>query len=374
MIEKRLKSIDILKGLAMIMVILVHFNQSFLSNVKFFEYGQMGCQIFFVVSGFGVACSFASRLRKTNSVLESTKSFYLTRLKFIVPAYYFMMIVVYIANTISLGVSSKALTFGYNRNPVSILCNALLIHGLVPSANNNVMPGGWYIGTAMIFYLLTPLLFSLFSKSKNKKWTCAYTSVISVGIMVALTFIFDDKEILLANNSFGYFHFLTQLPCFCLGILMYFELQEKDVSKKTAITYLIISCVITALSIWLFFTPFFGYTYMITASLVGLSTYYLLQAMIYFENKHEFSKAFNPLIEFGNKSLYIYLVHGFFAWTIAEGEQYVLSLFGLNGDTYLWFFIMLVVALVLSYFVGSLFQRIMKGLNNVLFNKGKNNS
>ena len=43
---KRYKAVDIIKGLAMVLVILVHYNQSFYSNISLLRFFQMGCQVF----------------------------------------------------------------------------------------------------------------------------------------------------------------------------------------------------------------------------------------------------------------------------------------------------------------------------------------
>ena len=56
--NQKLKSMDILKGIGIIMIIIVH-NRHFLmqdmSGLRpLINYGQMGCQLFFFVSGFSL--------------------------------------------------------------------------------------------------------------------------------------------------------------------------------------------------------------------------------------------------------------------------------------------------------------------------------
>ena len=158
--SRRLASLDIIKGLAMIMVILVHFNQSFSNGVDFFRFGQMGCQLFLVVSGFGACLSFEKKCKKETSFVNASKSFYLSRIKTIAPPWWFMMFIIYIMNTILIQ-SGHSLVFGTNRSFWGILFNALFLNGLIPQCNNNVMPGGWYIGTSMLLDGVTPELCSM---------------------------------------------------------------------------------------------------------------------------------------------------------------------------------------------------------------------
>ena len=56
--NQKLKSMDIIKGIGIIMIIIVH-NRHFLmldmSGLRpLMNYGQMGCQLFFFVSGFAL--------------------------------------------------------------------------------------------------------------------------------------------------------------------------------------------------------------------------------------------------------------------------------------------------------------------------------
>ena len=190
-----------IKGIAMVMMILVHANQSFDPNVKLFTFFQMGCQMFFVVSGFCAAMSFERRLSNKNYI-SATKSFYVKKFESIAPAWYFMILIVYIVNTVLLKAIGHILVFGINREPIAILCNLLFVHGLVPRCNNNVMPGGWYIGTTMLLYLVTPaFVFAMSNLNANwKKVFVIVSSTISVGLLIGVSIVVPEKENLLYRN------------------------------------------------------------------------------------------------------------------------------------------------------------------------------
>lgn len=357
--DKRIKSIDILKGIAMLMVVLVHFNQSFpVNNVSLFRFGQMGCQIFFVVSGFGIAKSFEKAIAN-NSLTKASMSFYYTRFLNIAPAYYLMMLVVYLVNTLSIVMNDSTLTFGTNRNTIAILCNVLFIHGVVPTANNTVMPGGWYIGTTMMLYLITPILFLIFRKFERiRKICCMGISVISVSVLIFMSMVFPDyQSLLLNNNSFGYYSGFTQLPSFCIGMFLYFESKEMKLNKKMAKINLFSGIVLMLGAMSLFFFPITKYAYIIDASIVGISTYFILKFMLYYEETGEYNQWFEPVIRFGKKSFYIYLVHPFFAWSFVSLIRDKISCIGIDSDTYVCFFSIMPMVILLSYFFGNVLQK-----------------
>jgi peptidoglycan/LPS O-acetylase OafA/YrhL len=140
--NRRIKSIDVAKGIAMLMVIIVHYNSNFFPNISVFRFGQMGCQIFFVTSGYGIAASFSKTMKLYKNKKEACKMFYSSRFKAIAPAWWIMMVIVYGMNTLWLKVVGHSLNFGTNRGIVSIILNLLFLNGLFPFCNSNVMPGG----------------------------------------------------------------------------------------------------------------------------------------------------------------------------------------------------------------------------------------
>ena len=116
---KRFKSADILKGLSMILIILVHYNFSFNQRFVWMKFFQMGCQILFVVSGFVVATSFAKK-SNNESFKDASKKFYISRIMSIMPGWYMMLFIVYGINTIIL---SKRKVMGWISSPFQRLYN-----------------------------------------------------------------------------------------------------------------------------------------------------------------------------------------------------------------------------------------------------------
>lgn len=350
------KAIDIIKGIAMVMVILVHYNQTFVSNISFLSFFSSGCQMFFVISGFGSAISFSKKCDNA-SYKSASKAFYISRMISIAPAWYLMMLVVYSANTLALILTGNTMGFGNNREPWAVICNLLFLHGLLPFCNNDVMLGGWYIGAAMQLYLITPLLYLLYKKAKGlkaKRFLCLGLSILSIGSATVLSVLFPEQKWFLYNNA------VTQLPCFLMGMLLYFQTDEGFLSKRTAMFYAIIGIMVMAAAVKLFFNPFFSGSYILSASLVGLSTYFILRYMIWYEGEKAYSRIFNPLIRIGSKSFYVYLVHGFFALELVSVIKKIISNMGLTGDSYTVFWCVMPVVILSAYYSGCVLQGAVK--------------
>jgi peptidoglycan/LPS O-acetylase OafA/YrhL len=221
--------VDLLRGIAVLMVILVHVSQEVqdLSGLaaSFAHYGQMGVQLFFIASAYTLCSSFDRR----RSEHANVRSFYVRRIFRIAPLYYFG-ILIYFFLFISLQYYRQGNLASVGPYTISnVLANAFFLHGLVPQANNNVVPGGWSIGTEMLFYLIFPALFEV-STSMFKKWglfgllaLLALALVANVAIQLAL----HGTWLSIKNNNFAYFSIANQLPVFISGIAVYFHINTK---------------------------------------------------------------------------------------------------------------------------------------------------
>lgn len=247
MTKERYKSIDILKGIAIIMVILVHYNQQFSNGVKLFEYFQMGCPIFFVISGFSIALLISRKFEDIEN-RDTRKRFYLSRLKAIAPAWYLTFIVIYLINLITYLLKNNVIDLVVFKDPLAVIGNLFFLNGIIPSANYSFMPGGWFIGTLVILYLLTPFVIDLMNK-KNTRMIFIITSSISIMLLVVIKLLFNQTFI---HNGFGYFLFLNHYPSYCLGIMLFYELKNKLLNEKERKVNTIISIIAYLIAILVF--------------------------------------------------------------------------------------------------------------------------
>ena len=168
--NNRLKSLDVLKGIGIIMIIIVHNRHFIMKDMEgcrgIINYGQMGCQIFFLVSGMALCCSWFCQLAQTpqQAFFKNYIIFTARRYFRLAPGFLIMLALNFILNTIIIDIFHFVPGFVMNRTLPAIITNIFFIHGFFPEYINDVFPGGWYIGTAFILYLIFPFLVSLCRK------------------------------------------------------------------------------------------------------------------------------------------------------------------------------------------------------------------
>jgi peptidoglycan/LPS O-acetylase OafA/YrhL len=198
--------LDATRGLAILLVVLVHVGQRFpgtgpvhlLSNM-----GQLGVQLFFVASGYTMSLSNERRGGESAPVL----SFYLRRFFRIAPLYY-VGILFFAGLQLARFHEPGPFTAG------NVLSNAAFIHGFIPAANNTIVPGGWSIGAEMAFYAAFPLLTAA-ARGKASCLLAMFGAAVGINLLVQLQWG------ALENNSFRYFNLLNQLPAFLAGMFVY---------------------------------------------------------------------------------------------------------------------------------------------------------
>ena len=176
----RLHSLDVVKGIAIIMVILCHSLQRFKELPEifgYFSFGQFGCSLFFMVSGYTVAVS-CNKYCPSIQNWSGIRQYYSSRYISIAPCYYLMMLVTFVLNTLSLAVIDATIGFGGNREALGYLVNILFLHGFSSRWMNSVVGGGWYMGTAVVLFALGPWLYFTLKK-------CRLVALILAGIGIS---------------------------------------------------------------------------------------------------------------------------------------------------------------------------------------------
>lgn len=235
--DRQFESIQIIKGLAILMVLLVHSSIFFhgLNPViyQMTRVGRWGCQAFFVFSGFTLTLSWKSK--KKPQYLPFLKR----RIKRIVPYWYFA-IIFYQVYAQTIGLLGGELFTKIETSPGSIFAALLLLNGLIPSCFNSVVPGGWYIGTQWILYLAFPLFIRIFDFCKGKKISVKIVPLSS--LLMSFTIqggiaIWHGDGSLSGLYSYLQYSFINQMPCFLCGMALYYLVLEKQYCKNTAVYY-----------------------------------------------------------------------------------------------------------------------------------------
>ncbi|WP_426439585.1 acyltransferase family protein [Bradyrhizobium genosp. P] len=240
----RNQSLDLLRGIAILLVVLSHSAGSATSIIPglvkvALDYGQFGVQLFFIVSGYTMMLTYGNR-----TDLSAAGSFYLRRVFRIVPLFW-IAIVFYLA--ISNGEGSRSWApDGVSVSDVVLTISFLHLSSL--TAFNSVVPGGWSIGVEMQFYLLFPFIIRLFRQPSGPVICYALIALTSVAasaladlyLVPRLAASLPPDQAYLASG-FYYCWLLRQGICFGLGLLMY-DVIERGNWPRIGALFLVGAC------------------------------------------------------------------------------------------------------------------------------------
>jgi peptidoglycan/LPS O-acetylase OafA/YrhL len=285
---KKYAYIDSLRGIAILLVLIVH-NGTCLHFPKVLnrivENGQYGVQLFFLVSAFTLMLSYNVRKNEQGSV----RNFFIRRFFRIAPMYYLALIYYLFQEYIGF----QYFQTGEMLNSIpwsAAFSNIFFIHGIRPEWMNSVVPGGWTITIEMTFYAMLPVICKYITNI-NK---CLILLFSSLAIRIFLNYLLIGTD--WDTNYFLYFYFPNQFPIFLLGILAYFIIKEGTSGIKNGIL-LLFSFIILIYSIEPSPLPHL---------ICGLSFFILLIVV----SRKNYKLIVNPfMVYIGKISYSIYLVH-----------------------------------------------------------------
>jgi peptidoglycan/LPS O-acetylase OafA/YrhL len=308
---EKLSYIDVVRAIAILLVIILHtgyiVNGLSPSIVNLKQYGQMGVQLFFVTSAYTLCCSQIGRAGETKPLV----SFFIRRFFRIAPLYYFAIVAYFILDPY-IHILSKLIVPSSQYNLQSIIANIVFINGFVMTANNNIVPGGWSIGTEMAFYALFPMLFSLCSWTYKQRGVFGlyYLAGFSVFLNIVVQLIISQLfSIDIFNNGFIYFNIINQLPVFLLGITIFFHHQNAVKFRLSIpIQFAIFAFITVIITILLQSQQKWVFAFIPVCS--GISFVFLLNIL----RELKYSNIF--LERIGRVSYSMYIFHFIFAWSL----------------------------------------------------------
>jgi peptidoglycan/LPS O-acetylase OafA/YrhL len=253
-IIKKLDYIDSLRGVAVLLVLLVH-TLTFLDrgnlNSLFrvvVEQGRMGVQLFYIASAFTL---FYSLSQRDLSEKFSKINFYIRRFFRIAPMfyiaiiYYFWQYITFYSPNIEAADTS---TFTI----ANIVSHFTFTFGVSPYWINTIVPGGWSVGVEMIFYLCIPALYFLYKKYGAKFLYLALPVTVSISwIFNYIIFIILDENLSRYWHAFLYYNFFAHLPIFILGLVVYDHISNEKKSLKNINLIFISSIILFVSSLYL---------------------------------------------------------------------------------------------------------------------------
>lgn len=334
------------------MVIIVHSAQTFElpEGINYIpKFGQMGCQIFFLLSSFTMIYSFCG----------GGKLFFVKRIKRLLPGYWSIIIFNFILTFSIITISGKNLLWTSD-NPIDYIINLFFLNGLIPgSANNNVVLGGWFVGTLVIFYILFPLMHKLYFCLPKYRYVL-FPSVISLLSFTAMYIIGElDERLYCSNNSFAYFSFVNQLPVFALGFTL-FDLVEQKITIKNP---LLIGTSLLLICGWMFFSSL-SYVFVVIPTLFTLS---VISFFLHFNNRKIENTPLSKIILIFNKySFPVYLTHTFIVWYFMRAILKMFKVAGLYSSPILMYILFLPLTFFMVYYVGKYFALYLKFIDEYI--------
>jgi peptidoglycan/LPS O-acetylase OafA/YrhL len=232
--SKRYQYIDILRGIAIIGVLLIHasffgtgssgFNNDFMSIIR---EGQRGVQLFFIVSAFTILSTY---IKHSQTEIHTKQNFFIRRFFRIVPLYLLAFLLYFSLRFIGNG---DPFDFTSTNTIIGIALTLFFLNGFHPYWINNIIPGGWSVATEVLFYTTIPFIVKYIKSLK----TATYFFVISVLLKGVLFLILQYLFVKVLNYSelgvqtFTYLYLPGQLPIFALGFCLYYFLNEKSENK-----------------------------------------------------------------------------------------------------------------------------------------------
>lgn len=221
-LSQRDESIDVFRGLAILMVMLLHAIvmtpniDQYPKLLKIGAHFSHGVQLFFIISGWLIAASYERGLEYGEGILCYLKR----RAAKIVPLY---LIFLNINIMLFLFASNIYSDPNFFRNSVSwenlsignYLLHVLMLQGLFPANIHTLLDGSWSIVNEVYFYLLFPLVVYKSTKTvENALLTFIFSCVVSIAFTMIIGRYIDYP-------GYSYYSFPVQFPLFILGIYCY---------------------------------------------------------------------------------------------------------------------------------------------------------
>ena len=145
---------------------------------KLYNGRWLWCAIFFMISGFILSLPFAkAHFNKGRKKKISLKRYYLRRLIRLEPPYIIALIIFFIGNVWVLH------KYSFDELLPHFFASAFYLHNTIYNEFSYVLPIAWSLEVEVQFYLLAPLLCSIYLiRSKYLRWAIFVAAIIASGI------------------------------------------------------------------------------------------------------------------------------------------------------------------------------------------------
>jgi peptidoglycan/LPS O-acetylase OafA/YrhL len=305
LIVPRYDYLNAIRGIAIILVIILHVSQSvesLPSNVfRLLERGSYGVQLFFIASAYTIFLSYSRRSEYEGKY--AVRNFFIRRFFRIAPLYYLA--------AVGYTIFYSYFPDGFQEpvNVLKVIPSVLFINGFFPGAVNYIPPGGWSVGVEMAFYCTVPFLFRKVDSLQRAVKLLIILFVAAMAIKFMLRFLmvyFLNMNYLSMEGWTLYFWFPNQFVIFAFGIILYFLVPVYTLKRAwVGAMYIFLSVVLMLLVFVL--KDRYDHYYIIPEHVVasiGFSVLFLVMSKV------KLSILDNRLTRFlGEISFSLYLIH-----------------------------------------------------------------
>ena len=307
-----------LRAIAVIAVLAYHMDNSWLQS------GFVGVDVFFVISGFIITALLTAPGRKIH-----LPSFYVNRIKRIVPAYAIMLAIVSAASSI-LFLSADFEFFRQSLTSAAFFTSNQYFADFgsyfAPRAEELPLLHTWSLAIEMQFYLFFPLLLCL-----PRSWRLPALSLLAVGL-----FMWTAIKVSGGEQGRAYFSLLARMPEFLLGGVVALGLRHREVPAQLSVILGLLGAALLAISFVLIDkTQFPGYWSVLPC--VGA-------ALVIAARRGPVNRLLSTpvLVWVGGISYSLYLWH----WPVLAFIRYYIGQYELHGP---WLFVALVASFLLAW-------------------------
>ena len=339
--EQDSKSINALKGIAILGIVLVHYGINTGSDIinSIVANGARGVQLMFVLNAYLIFNSLSKIEMDKGNIIK----WYKKRFIRLIPLYWFFTIL----HLLIFGVGERYWLGSLNKVSIlNIACNLLFLHGFNPYYINSIN-ANWFMADLAIFYLLAPFLYKIIN-SLEKAIAYLLTTTVLGYILWHFMLMFDVLSVKsIWIDYVTILSFFSEFPVILLGVLVYFirgknyEIKNKNIFSKIILAFAMFSMISLILNkdYFVIFNNIFSFGVLLALILISQLIYP--------------SKLINNFIfiTFGKHSYGIYLSHLFIIPLTKKilGGGYNASLVG--------YVIVIMVALAVSIISEKLIER-----------------
>jgi len=357
----RLEGIDILRGLAIILVVAYHFFellglQDHFLYTYFSHLGQLGVPLFFIISGYLIYRSIEHNIT-TKGIKKGLKTYFLHRLFRIMPAYivnFFILffLAIYILHTMDTWSTSFIIKQIFTHLTFTS-------YFLYKTSGLGINGAYWTLSIEMLWYFIAPLFFLYIKKDRYYLFliVLAIVYLLSIDLQWLDNILNLDasKPNYLALQYFYSFQLPAQILYFIAGIFIYKHMQK-------TYTFSSVTRYILFLLLLLFFYYLSNQKFFLESFFVKNMIIVVIVSILFILFYQHYSSSLIPLAWIGKISYSMYLWH--MPILALMHHYHTLSIFSLWINFLLFSSILLLISSMSYYLIEESGFKLRKKLEN----------